>query len=554
MRLLQHFTIRSVMVAILGLLCLLWSGAGLFSVFSLSKMSQGNDVDRHLVRQMTVLSKGNDQYFRFVTRLARVMEGTKAGQSPDPTVMKPVQKALDNMAQELASFRQLSPGPMDKATSDNVIATWQKLLDEGVTRQLQLAQQGDLDAFRAHANNITPALSRAFGASAEAFNAAADRKLDETRINVDNQTVLTRIIMIISVALAIVMLIFTDRYLVAMMVRPLNRIREHFQLIASGDLSQPVPVQASRNCVGKLVPLLTAMQESLRDAVNSIRQGSESIWQGARDISAGNQDLATRTEEQASALVETAASMEQLTATVKHNADNAHAASQLAQKASTTASKGGKLVGDVVNTMTGISGSSKKIADITTVINSIAFQTNILALNAAVEAARAGEQGRGFAVVASEVRNLASRSGQAAKEIETLIADSVTRVDKGADLVHQAGITMAEIVEAVAQVTAIMKQIASATDEQSKGIAQVGVAITQMDGVTQHNSALVEQVSTAAASLERQTAELQQSVEHFRLVEGAMKVAENKPSAKVATTKTTPPSHKGSPKEEWVTF
>lgn len=547
MGLLRHFTIRSVMVAILGLLCLLWSGAGLFSVFSLNKMSQGNDVDRHLVQQMAVLSKGNDQYFRFVTRLSRVMEGTKPGERPDPGIIKPVQKALENMAQELERFKQLSSGPMDKTTSDNVITSWQKLLDEGITRQFQLAQQGDLDAFRAHANNITPALSRAFGASAEEFNNNAGLMLDETRVSVDSLTSLTRIIIISSVALGVLMLIFADRYLVSMLVRPLNRIRDHFQLIASGDLSQPVPLQASRNCVGKLVPLLTAMQESLRDAVSAIRQGSEHIWHGARDISAGNQNLSTRTEEQASALVETAASMEQLTATVQHNADNAHEASELAKKASATASKGGELVGEVVTTMTGISGSSKKIADITTVINSIAFQTNILALNAAVEAARAGEQGRGFAVVAGEVRNLASRSGQAAKEIDALIADSVARVDRGAELVNQAGVTMAEIVDAVAQVTGIMQQIASATDEQSKGIAQVGVAITQMDGVTQHNASLVEQVSAAAANLERQTADLQQSVEHFRLAEQTRAVAEENPIA-------TPAKRQSAPQEEWVAF
>lgn len=548
MGLLRHFTIRSVMVAILGLLCLLWSGAGLFSVFSLNKMSQGNDVDRHLVQQMAVLSKGNDQYFRFVTRLSRVMEGTKPGERPDPGIIKPVQKALENMAQELERFKQLSSGPMDKTTSDNVITSWQKLLDEGITRQFQLAQQGDLDAFRAHANNITPALSRAFGASAEEFNNNAGLMLDETRVSVDSLTSLTRIIIISSVALGVLMLIFADRYLVSMLVRPLNRIRDHFQLIASGDLSQPVPLQASRNCVGKLVPLLTAMQESLRDAVSAIRQGSEHIWHGARDISAGNQNLSTRTEEQASALVETAASMEQLTATVQHNADNAHEASELAKKASATASKGGELVGEVVTTMTGISGSSKKIADITTVINSIAFQTNILALNAAVEAARAGEQGRGFAVVAGEVRNLASRSGQAAKEIDALIADSVARVDRGAELVNQAGVTMAEIVDAVAQVTGIMQQIASATDEQSKGIAQVGVAITQMDGVTQHNASLVEQVSAAAANLERQTADLQQSVEHFRLAEQTRAVAEEKPIA------TPPTKTHATAREEWVAF
>ena len=219
--------------------------------------------------------------------------------------------------------------------------------------------------------------------------------------------------------------------------------------------------------------------------------------------------------------------MEELTATVKLNADNASQASELAEVASVTASKGGALVKEVISTMDGISGSSKKIAEITTVINSIAFQTNILALNAAVEAARAGEQGRGFAVVAGEVRNLASRSAGAAKEIETLIADSVSRVEKGAKLVNDTGTTMEGILRAVREVTTIMKEIAAASAEQSKGISQVGVAITQMDNVTQQNASLVEQVSAAAAALERQTEELQRSVQQFRLTHEE----EHKPTA-----------------------
>ncbi len=209
--------------------------------------------------------------------------------------------------------------------------------------------------------------------------------------------------------------------------------------------------------------------------------------------------------------------MEQLTATVKLNADNARQASELADLASLTASRGGALVDNVVNTMTGISVSSKKIAEITSVINSIAFQTNILALNAAVEAARAGEQGRGFAVVAGEVRNLASRSASAAKEIEGLITDSVSRVEEGARLVNDTGTTMEAVMRDITGVTTIMKQIAAASEEQSKGISQVGVAITQMDGVTQQNASLVEQVSAAASALERQTEELQRSVQKFRL-------------------------------------
>ena len=513
MRLLQNFTIRIVMLTILGLFCLLWSGVGLFSVHALSKVAEGNDIDRHIVRQMTVLSQGNDQYFRFVTRLSRAMDVKIGGGTPD---FVPVQQALDNMSKKLEEMKTLSPGPMDPEIAAAVLANWQALLDKGVAPQMQLAQQGTLTEFAEQANNVTPALSRAFGASAERFNSAAGTMLDSTRVMVDGKTSIIRTLIITAVILGIVILFFTDRYLVTMLVKPLARIRQQFRQIAQGDLSQPIE-EFGRNCVGRLVPLLSAMQDSLREAVSSIRSGSDNIWRGATEISSGNNDLSSRTEEQAAALEETAASMEQLTATVKLNADNARQASQLADAASATAGKGGTLVSEVVETMDGISASSRQIAEITNVINSIAFQTNILALNAAVEAARAGEQGRGFAVVAGEVRNLASRSAGAAKEIETLIAESVRRVEQGAQLVQETGATMEAILRGVTEVTTIMKQIAAASEEQSKGISQVGVAITQMDSVTQQNAALVEQVSAAAAALERQTEELQRSVQQFRL-------------------------------------
>ncbi|MBT1728989.1 methyl-accepting chemotaxis protein [Enterobacter quasimori] len=512
MNMLRNFTIRFVMLTILGIFCLMWAGVGLYSTWSLSRVSDGNDVDRQLVKQMTVLSQGNDQYFRFVTRLSRAMEVKAAGGTPD---LASAQQALDNMSKKLAEMKAISPGPMDEQVSAQVISSWQALLDRGVTPQMQQAKQS-LDGYRQQANNVTPPLSRAFGAAAENFNNAAAKSLDSTRVVVDGLTSMTRTVIIVATIIGLLILLFTDRYLVAMLVKPLARIRQQFRQIAQGDLSQPIE-PFGRNCVGQLVPLLSAMQDSLREAVSTIRSGSENIWRGATEISSGNNDLSSRTEEQAAALEETAASMEQLTATVKLNAESARQASLLADVASTTASRGGSLVDDVVTTMSGISDSSKKIAEITTVINSIAFQTNILALNAAVEAARAGEQGRGFAVVAGEVRNLASRSANAAKEIEGLIADSVSRVEQGAQLVNDTGTTMEAILRDVTEVTTIMKQIASASEEQSKGISQVGIAITQMDGVTQQNASLVEQVSAAAAALERQTEELQRSVQKFRL-------------------------------------
>ncbi|MFE8047771.1 methyl-accepting chemotaxis protein [Brenneria goodwinii] len=301
-----------------------------------------------------------------------------------------------------------------------------------------------------------------------------------------------------------------------LLMRPLTNIIDYIRHIATGDLAYTLNVHG-RNEMGVLAENLRHMQNELVRLVSEVRNSSEAILTGATEISAGNNDLSSRTEQQASALEETAASMEQLTATVKQNAENARQASQLALSASESAQKGGEVVNNVVATMRNISGSSQKIADIISVIDGIAFQTNILALNAAVEAARAGEQGRGFAVVAGEVRNLAQRSAQAAKEIAVLIDDSVSRVNEGSSLVENAGATMEEIVSGVRRVTDIMGEIASASDEQSKGIAQVGVAVSEMDSVTQQNAALVEESATAAIALEEQVRILNRVVAAFRL-------------------------------------
>ena len=300
---------------------------------------------------------------------------------------------------------------------------------------------------------------------------------------------------------------------------PLNRARDAATRIAEGDLTVELRADG-KDETARMLGALADMKDSLTRIVGEVRGNAEGVATASAQIAQGNNDLSSRTEEQASALEETAASMEELSSTVRQNADNARQANQLALGASTVAIKGGEVVGQVVTTMKGINDSSKKIADIISVIDGIAFQTNILALNAAVEAARAGEQGRGFAVVASEVRSLARRSADAAKEIKTLITTSVERVEQGTALVDQAGTTMAEVVNSIKRVTDIMGEISAASQEQSAGVAQIGEAVTQMDQATQQNAALVEESAAAAESLKAQAQQLVQTVAVFKLSQG----------------------------------
>ena len=301
--------------------------------------------------------------------------------------------------------------------------------------------------------------------------------------------------------------------------RPLNYAVSVAQSVASGDLGTVIVVNA-KDETGQLLQALRNMNGQLLEIVGRVKAGTETIATASSEIAAGNLDLSSRTEQQASSLEETASSMEELTSTVKQNADNARQANSLANQASDVARKGGAVVSQVVGTMTAINDSSRKIVDIISVIDGIAFQTNILALNAAVEAARAGEQGRGFAVVAAEVRSLAQRSAAAAKEIKTLIGDSVEKVETGARLVNEAGTTMDEIVDSIKRVTDIMGEITAASQEQNAGIEQINMAITEMDNVTQQNAALVEQAAAAAESLQDQAAALSQVVAVFKTGDG----------------------------------
>ena len=299
-------------------------------------------------------------------------------------------------------------------------------------------------------------------------------------------------------------------------VRPLQQAILIAETVAAGDLSQEFSSDLQGD-FGRLLGALGTMEDTLTELVGRIQQSSDSICVSASEIDAGNVDLSRRTDDQVAALTQTAASMEQLTATVRQNADRAHSASGLAVGASATAERGGIVVGQVVQTMEAISGSSRKIVDIIQVIEGIAFQTNILALNAAVEAARAGDQGRGFAVVASEVRSLAGRSAEAAKQVKALITASVDQVQSGSGLVGQAGKTMQEIVGAVGQVTGLLGEISQALTEQSEGIAQVNLAVAHMDGATQENASLVGQAGHAAQALSERARDLQLAVGAFKL-------------------------------------
>ncbi len=371
------------------------------------------------------------------------------------------------------------------------------------------AAYGNLDAQKAQ-DDMEQVYDQWLSQNAQLIKLASDQ----------NQSSFTQMQWTLGIILLIVLIVLAFIWLglQRVLLRPLQRIMAHIQTIADGDLTHEIEAEG-RSEMGQLAAGLKTMQQSLIRTVSAVRDNADSIYTGAGEISAGSSDLSSRTEQQASALEETAASMEQLTATVRQNTDNARQATGLAKTASETARKGGRVVDNVVNTMNDIAESSEKIVDITSVIDGIAFQTNILALNAAVEAARAGEQGRGFAVVAGEVRTLASRSAQAAKEIKVLIENSVSRIDTGSTQVREAGETMKEIVNAVTHVTDIMGEIASASDEQSKGIEQVAQAVSEMDSVTQQNASLVEESAAAAAALEDQANELRQAVAAFHHIQ-----------------------------------
>ncbi len=498
-------------------LSLLLSGA-LFGIWKLNTAVNGFEVD--VLQQVTAQNKGAEIASHFAVAIQEWKNTLLRGADPK------------DLEKYWAAHQKAMGEVQTRIQELNTLVDAQSVARPLVTRlrgEMEATQAGYAAAFEAYkAANNNPA---AGDEAAKGKDRAAAATLNELRTALtaaeatasqsasSGARLATRVaigVMLLIAAATLVGSVWLSRQITA----ALHKAVQLADRVAHGDLSTRADTRGSDE-VADLMRSLDAMQQNLATLVARVRQGSESLANASSEIAQDNHDLSTRTEQQAAALQQTTSSMAELGATVSHSADSARQANQLATNASSVAVRGGEVVGQVVETMKGINDSSRKIADIISVIDGIAFQTNILALNAAVEAARAGEQGRGFAVVASEVRALAGRSAEAAKEIKTLIGASVERVEHGSALVDQAGATMSDVVAAIRRVGEIVGEISSASAEQSAGVAQVGQAIAQIDRATQQNAALVEQMAAAASGLSGQSSDLVGAVAAFKLGAGA---------------------------------
>ncbi|MBP2169542.1 methyl-accepting chemotaxis protein [Erwinia toletana] len=516
---LNKISIRTGLLALLALMTLLLLVVSIMGITAINKGTQSLDAINRIqgIEQNSLyLSNSNLLRVRVVAALAiRKME---VGLTDEGAAQ--VKRALGYLEQSKIDLKRfVDAGTVTahgKQLADAVVSSYQNYMDNGMTPLVAALNKQDVDAYYEQLEGNITALTMQFSDAVTAFGEYANQVSADQLAQAAKNELQMKILIAFCGLLTLLLVVLAWFILRNLLLKPLDNAVVHLEYVAAGDLTQQVP-QGGCSELGRLNSALGSMQVALQESVSRVRDASLQIDVGSRELSAGNLNLSARTEESAASLEQTAASMEQLTATVKLNAENAQNAHQLARSVSDTADRGAEVVCYVIEKMQQISHSSARIADILSVIDGIAFQTNILALNASVEAARAGEQGRGFAVVATEVRELAQRSATAAKEIRVLIAESQTRVGEGNQMATQAGETMDEISSEVMRVTTLMKEISSASQEQSHGIEQVNQAVTQMDEVAQQNAALVEQASAATQSLEEQSQQLVESMAVFKL-------------------------------------